>query len=379
MPPVTALRSPPLSRMTGALSPVIGALVDRGDALDDLAVARDDVAGLDEHDVALAQRRGRDRRRRAAPRSARRGFLAGDVPARRAERVGLRLAAPLGHRLGEVGEQHREPEPDRDGEDEAGRRLAACRRALEQSARREDGADLDDEHHRVRGPGGAGRACGTRRRRRAARSRRRTAARVLGVSVMDDASVSIPECQLGADHHEVLDDRAERERRDERQRADEHDDADRAARRTAACASAACRARRHDLLLRQRAGDREHRDDEPVARERASRARARCCRRALLAPRPANALPLLLPAEEKRVEDLAEAVRRRGCRCVAVPPRGAPPRPPSPTSTTAGGIRMTSDAIFISNASIFLPRYSGVRPTISPATNTATMANTSMP
>ena len=30
-------------------------------------------------------------------------------------------------------------------------------------------------------------------------------------------------------------------------------------------------------------------------------------------------------------------------------------------------------------ASIFLPRYSGVRPTISPAMNTATMANTSMP
>ena len=39
VPPVTALRSPPLSRMTGALSPVIGALVHGGDALDDLAVA----------------------------------------------------------------------------------------------------------------------------------------------------------------------------------------------------------------------------------------------------------------------------------------------------------------------------------------------------
>ena len=50
-----------------------------------------------------------------------------------------------------------------------------------------------------------------------------------------------------------------------------------------------------------------------------------------------------------------------------------------PISTIGGGIRMTSDAIFISNASIFLPRYSGVRPTISPATNTATMAKISMP
>ncbi len=40
---------------------------------------------------------------------------------------------------------------------------------------------------------------------------------------------------------------------------------------------------------------------------------------------------------------------------------------------------MASDAIFISLASIFLPRYSGVRPTISPATKTATTANMSMP
>ena len=40
---------------------------------------------------------------------------------------------------------------------------------------------------------------------------------------------------------------------------------------------------------------------------------------------------------------------------------------------------MASDAIFISLASIFLPMYSGVRPTISPATKTATTANMSMP
>ncbi len=40
---------------------------------------------------------------------------------------------------------------------------------------------------------------------------------------------------------------------------------------------------------------------------------------------------------------------------------------------------MASIAIFTSLASIFLPRYSGVRPTIRPAMNTATMANSSMP
>ena len=40
---------------------------------------------------------------------------------------------------------------------------------------------------------------------------------------------------------------------------------------------------------------------------------------------------------------------------------------------------MAIAAIFISNASIFLPRYSGVRPIISPATNTAMIANMSIP
>ena len=36
-------------------------------------------------------------------------------------------------------------------------------------------------------------------------------------------------------------------------------------------------------------------------------------------------------------------------------------------------------AIFTSLASIFLPRYSGVRPTMRPATNMATMTISSMP
>ena len=51
----------------------------------------------------------------------------------------------------------------------------------------------------------------------------------------------------------------------------------------------------------------------------------------------------------------------------------------APTSTTNGGSSTISEAIFISWDSIFLPRYSGVRPTISPATNTAMIANASMP
>jgi hypothetical protein len=35
----------------------------------------------------------------------------------------LRLAAPLGQRLGKVGEQHGEPQPQRDGQDETGGRF----------------------------------------------------------------------------------------------------------------------------------------------------------------------------------------------------------------------------------------------------------------
>ena len=114
VPPVTALRSPPASRMTGADSPVIAELVDRRDALDDGAVAGDDVARLAHDDVALAQLGRRHRLLAAVDDAARDG-----VGARLAQRRRLRLAAPLGDRLGEVGEEHGEPQPQRDLEDEA--------------------------------------------------------------------------------------------------------------------------------------------------------------------------------------------------------------------------------------------------------------------
>ena len=63
VPPVTAERSPPLSRMTGRRLAGDRRLVHRGDAFDHLAVAGDELAGLDDHDVALAQRRARARAR----------------------------------------------------------------------------------------------------------------------------------------------------------------------------------------------------------------------------------------------------------------------------------------------------------------------------
>ncbi|MCY1311753.1 hypothetical protein D9M70_621000 [compost metagenome] len=45
----------------------------------------------------------------------------------------------------------------------------------------------------------------------------------------------------------------------------------------------------------------------------------------------------------------------------------------------AGRMRIANMAYFISRPSIFLPRSSGVRPTIRPATKTARIAKTTMP
>ena len=121
-------------------------LVDRGDALDHGAVARDRLAGLDDHDVApdAARRRASRRRRAAAP----------CLGPHRAQAGGLRVAAALGERLGEVGEHDGEPQPDGDGEGEPGGLVAAAERGaaedLDQPRHRGDqGADLDHEHHRV--------------------------------------------------------------------------------------------------------------------------------------------------------------------------------------------------------------------------------------
>ena len=67
-----------------------GRLVHRGDAFDDLAVAGDHLAGLDDHQVALAQRRATAR----PPRSRRCAATRPRSPCALAQRVGLRLAAP---------------------------------------------------------------------------------------------------------------------------------------------------------------------------------------------------------------------------------------------------------------------------------------------
>ncbi len=122
MPPVTAERSPPDSRMTGADSPVIA-----DSSTDATPSMISPSAGM--NSPASTSTTSPLRRLAAGTTSVRpdRGEALGDgLGPRLAQRVGLRLAAPLGHRLGEVGEQHRQPEPERDLQLEA--EPGPCRR-----------------------------------------------------------------------------------------------------------------------------------------------------------------------------------------------------------------------------------------------------------
>ena len=109
VPPVTAERSPPDSRMTGADSPVIAdSSTDAMPSMISPSPGISSPAGTTHSsptasspddfvdDRAVGQANLRDR-----------------LGARLAQRVGLRLAAALGDRLGEVREQHGEPQPRR--------------------------------------------------------------------------------------------------------------------------------------------------------------------------------------------------------------------------------------------------------------------------
>ena len=147
VPPVTADRSPPDSRITGADSPVIAA---------SLTEATPSITSPSPGMTSPASTRTRSPDLEVLGRSplVELAIVGGEQPlcgrggARGAQGVGLRLASTLGHRLGEVGEEEREPQPQDDLEAEA--EMVGARR---QVAQEEDGGeerhDLDDEHHRV--------------------------------------------------------------------------------------------------------------------------------------------------------------------------------------------------------------------------------------
>ena len=115
-----------------------GRLVHRGDALDDVAVGRDDVARLAHDAVALAQRRGGDDVLGAVWIEPSGHGLGTHL----AQRLSLCLATALGHGLGEVGEEHGQEQPDRDRPVEQ----VGVRQGLDE---RDHRPDQDDEHDRV--------------------------------------------------------------------------------------------------------------------------------------------------------------------------------------------------------------------------------------
>src|SRR5580704_19155882 len=94
-------------------------------------------------------------------------------------------------------------------------------------------------------------------------------------------------------------------------------------------------------------------------------------------PSPANAEPLLLAIDAN-----AYTISVRPCGPglkIASCPMCVPIDSPAAVRMITGKVRKYSAAYFISTGRIFLPMYSGVRPTISPATNTVTMARTRIP
>ena len=110
VPPVTEERSLPASRTTGADSPVMAdSSMVAAPSMISPSAAMTSPAWTTKMS-SLAERFRGDHGGAAA----RQELLGVGLGAALAERVGLGLAAAFGHGLGEVGEQHREPQPDGD-------------------------------------------------------------------------------------------------------------------------------------------------------------------------------------------------------------------------------------------------------------------------
>ncbi len=147
VPPVTALRSPPDSRMTGADSPVIADSSTL--AMPSMTVPSPGMTSPASTTTTSPRLQLGGRLLRAV------AHHRGRLGAHRPQRVGLRLAAALGERLGEVGEHDGQPQPHGHGEGEPGGLVAAAQGAaaehLDQPGDgRDDRADLDGEHDGLR-------------------------------------------------------------------------------------------------------------------------------------------------------------------------------------------------------------------------------------
>ena len=131
----------------GAL-PRDGALIDGCDAHDYLAVAGNGLSGFHKNEIPLLELRTGDDAGRGIPIRLPEK-LGHHVPPRASQRSCLGLAPSFRQGFGKIGEQQGEPQPESDGHDEGGPLLATAGKGLEKEQRRQDAADLHDEHHRV--------------------------------------------------------------------------------------------------------------------------------------------------------------------------------------------------------------------------------------
>ena len=149
VPPVTAERSPPLSRITGADSPVIAASsTEATPSITSPSLGIRSPASTSTISPGLSDG-GRRRVAAVRRRSRVRSSLALASVLRLAQRGGLRLAAAFGHGFGEIGEQHGEPEPEIDLERQSRRWRAAGDEVAQEEDGGQRGDDLDHEHHRI--------------------------------------------------------------------------------------------------------------------------------------------------------------------------------------------------------------------------------------
>ena len=213
VPPVTAEKSPPL-RGSPARFAGDRALVDRGDAFDHLAVARDRCRRLRPARrrpcAELGGRLGQPSwRRRCGCRRASSAMVSLRAPRSAAA---CALPRPSAIASAKLANSTVNQSQSATRQDEAGRRLARAAQRLDPQQRGEDAADVDDEHHRVaplRARIELARSASTQRRaRRSAASN--SGQRVLRTSCMVVSSGAVL-CRR--EHLQVLDDRAERERR----------------------------------------------------------------------------------------------------------------------------------------------------------------------
>ena len=266
VPPVTAERSPPLSRMTGADSPVMAD--SSTEAMPSMTSPSPGMscAGLDDDAVALAQRATR-RPRSSRPSTSRRAVVSlrilRSVAACALPRPSATASAKLANSTVNQSQSVTAPV------NQSGGRLGgADDEVADDQQRGQHAADLDHEHDRVLGHHARARACGSCRRppgRRIARSNRRRAC-ALDVMTSEHLSVAGPGSARRSGPSESAGKKVSAPTITITPTS--------SAENSGAVGGERARAGRHRLLVDHRAGDRQRGDDHQEAAGQHGRGRA---------------------------------------------------------------------------------------------------------